>query len=274
MTDSAPQYREIAPTGILAAHLRCIWRLSGYVDATAAEPIIPDGCAEIVVNVGEPFVEQASDGSVTRQPARLVAGQITRALTVGPSGRIDIWGVRFHPWSAAAFLGVSGDELRDRVESLDAVASALDSALKAIECADDRDSVRENVLTAALAKHAATLPRVHPLARRLVDAASRSRTDLSVRGLAKSAGLGTRRVQAVFRDQVGLSPKQLLRINRFQRALALARSQSSLSWSAIALCAGYYDHAHLLHDSREIAGMTPSQLLGRDASLTELFLSG
>ena len=38
--------------------------------------------------------------------------------------------------------------------------------------------------------------------------------------MADSIGLTTRRVQAIFADHVGLSPKTLSRIARLQRALA------------------------------------------------------
>jgi AraC-like DNA-binding protein len=272
MTEIGPHYREIAPTGILAQHVRCIWRLTGCITEPSPEPIIPDGCAELVLNVGEPFVEQASDGSTHRQPPRLVAGQITRALTVGPSGQIDIWGVRFHPWSAAAFLGVSADELRDAVMPLDDVAPRLERVVRPLEATGNSD-VFERELVAALNARAAALPAVDPLAQRLVVAAARSRDDMTVRGLAKRTGLGARRVQVVFRDRVGLSPKQLLRINRFQRALGLARREPELSWGTIAIRAGYYDQAHLVHDSNDIAGTTPAKLLGRETALTELFLA-
>jgi hypothetical protein len=85
---------------------------------------------------------------------------------------------------------------------------------------------------------------------------------------------GARRVQALFRDEVGLTPKQLLRINRFQKALGIARTKPDLSWSAIASAAGYFDQAHLIHESRHIAGCTPAALLGRDAELTDVFLAG
>lgn len=271
MADHAPRYLEIAPSGLIAQHVRCVWRLTGRVSDAAPEPIIPDGCAELVLNVGDPFAERASDGSMSHQPRRLVAGQITRALAVAPSGHIDIWGIRFHPWSASAFLGVSGEELRDRVIPLDAIASRIDRLLDDWDC-ETSDEARERALIDLLSMRARALPSVDPVAQRLVVAATRSEDDLSVRGLAKRVGLGARRVQAVFRDRVGLSPKQLLRINRYQRALGLARANPELSWSTIAARAGYYDQAHLLHESNDIAGTTPAKLLGRDAALTEVFL--
>lgn len=258
----------------LASHVRCLWRMSGAATlATMPEPIIPDGCSEIVLNFGDAFIRHTSAGS-HRQPRSLVAGQITRAITVEPSGRVDLWGIRFEPWAAAPLLGFSGAEMRDRLTALDDVAPELGADLHAAAVAPATTLQRDRivgVLTRRLARGRvvdARLPRLAALVAERRDA-------VTVRGVARETGLGVRRVQQLFRDDVGLSPKQLHRITRFQRALALGRAQLHLTWSAIAARVGYYDQAHLNHESREIAGRTPGELLGGDAShdLTEAFLS-
>jgi AraC-like DNA-binding protein len=271
MSEHALQYREISPPGVLAHFVRCIWRLRGDPTAGPAEPIIPDGCAEIVINVGDPFIRHTSDAASHRQPARLVAGQITRALTLEPSGRIDIWGIRFHPWCAATLLGVSGFELRDHVVSLDDVTRSLDSALAAV--GDQRtEAAAERLIVDVLTRHALNLRPPDAHVPRLIAFASASSDTLSVKALAREARVSARRIQMLFRDQVGLSPKQLLRVTRFQRALRFARTRPTLSWGRIPQLAGFYDQAHLIHDSNDIAGCTPRELVGRDAALTEAFL--
>jgi AraC-like DNA-binding protein len=293
------QYREIEPPPTLRMHIRCIWRLFGSeTEPSPAEPIIPDGCVEIVLNLGDRFVRHVEGGSHL-QPAHLIAGQITRAVTIGSSGRVDLWGIRFHPWSAAAFLGISGNELRDRFLALDDGPLSLYRELGRLEDIDRdaqssrgnptsltlprvnsategsafTDSARYAAIVAALTKRAAGLASADDVLPRLVDVAQRSRDAMSVRHLARHTGISSRRIQMLFRERVGLSPKQLLRITRFQRALGVARVHAELSWSAIAARTGYYDQAHLIHESNEIAGCTPAVLLGRDAALTEAFLS-
>jgi AraC-like DNA-binding protein len=273
MSEHAVQYREITPPPALAPFARCIWRLHGSGTAGSAEPIIPDGCAEIVVNVGDPFIRHMPDGSWHRQPLRLVAGQLTRALTLEPSGRIDIWGIRFHPWCASTFLGASASELRDRIVSLDDVARPLDDAFRAVGEARS-EGAAERAIVDALVRRASRLELPSVNAPRLVMFASASSETTSVSRLARQAGVSSRRIQLLFRDQVGLSPKQLLRITRFQRALRLARTRPELSWGRVAQLAGFYDQAHLIHDSNQIAGCTPRALVDRGAALTEAFLEG
>ena len=55
--------------------------------------------------------------------------------------------------------------------------------------------------------------------------------------------------------------------------LAVARADQSLTWSAVAARAGFFDQAHLTREFKRFAGCTPSAYLGRDRSLTELFLT-
>ena len=268
----ALQYREIVPPAALRPHVKCIWRLHGpRPDAAVPEPIVPDGCVEMILNLGDRFVRHESASHSHRQPSRLIAGQITRAITLEPTGRLDLWGIRFHPWSAAAFLGVSGDELRDSFLGLDDASSSLERELSHLEELDG-DDARYAAIVAALLRRASRVAPSDELLPQLVALAENRRDPLSVRGMARHVGLSTRRVQTLFRDAVGLSPKQLLRIARFQRALGLARLNPALSWSAIAVRAGFYDQAHLIHESNEIAGCTPSALVGRESNLTDVFL--
>jgi AraC-like DNA-binding protein len=74
--------------------------------------------------------------------------------------------------------------------------------------------------------------------------------------LAEELGWSRRRLVAGFREHVGLPPKTMARVLRFEQAVRLAE-QTDLSWLEIALRCGYYDQAHLHRDFRAISGCTP-----------------
>lgn len=268
------EYQELDVPPALASHVRCLWRMSGAGGcATPPEPVIPDGCSEIVLNFGDAFVRHTEAGS-HRQPRMLVAGQITRAITIQPSGRVDVWGIRLQPWAGPSLLGFSGAEMRDCLTSIDDVAPRLGAELQGAGNASGRESQRDLIVGVLMRRLARTRP-VDTRLPRLTALVAERRDALTVRAVARETGLGVRRLQQLFRDDVGLSPRQLHRIVRFQHALALGRAQPCLTWSAIASRAGYYDQAHLIHDSRDIAGCTPGELLGGDRprEITDAFLS-
>lgn len=64
-----------------------------------------------------------------------------------------------------------------------------------------------------------------------------------------------------FRDDIGLAPKSVARILRFQRALASMHAGDRPSLAAVAAGCGYYDQAHLNREFLEMAGTTPTTYL-------------
>ena len=86
----------------------------------------------------------------------------------------------------------------------------------------------------------------------------------TVRALADDVGASERALRRAFAEVVGLSPKLLLRITRFRRALAAARAPRRAEWAAIAAGAGYYDQAHLIDEFRALTGLTPGALVAPD----------
>jgi AraC-like DNA-binding protein len=73
--------------------------------------------------------------------------------------------------------------------------------------------------------------------------------------LATRASLSTRQMQRRFLADVGMGPKLLARVVRFQRVFE--RCQAGGDWAGIALSCGYFDQSHLLRDFRQFAGEPP-----------------
>jgi AraC-like DNA-binding protein len=83
----------------------------------------------------------------------------------------------------------------------------------------------------------------------------RTRGRVAVQELARELGWSRRRLVARFRDEVGLPPKAVARLFRFEHALQLA--ESGTGWADVAREAGYYDQSHLVNEFRAITGTTP-----------------
>ena len=85
--------------------------------------------------------------------------------------------------------------------------------------------------------------------------------DVLVKSLAAEIGYSHRQLIRKFDEKVGLKPKGLARVFRFNRVLGSVNPQGATHWASIASDCGYFDQAHLYHDFQELAGMTPSQYL-------------
>jgi AraC-like DNA-binding protein len=79
--------------------------------------------------------------------------------------------------------------------------------------------------------------------------------------IATELGWSQKRLIARFREQVGLPPKTLARVLRFDRAVSALAGVAAPDWTGIALECGYYDQPHLVREFREFAGTTPTEFL-------------
>jgi AraC-like DNA-binding protein len=79
---------------------------------------------------------------------------------------------------------------------------------------------------------------------------------VAVETLAAELGWSRRHFAARFRAEVGMAPKALARLLRFERAVERLRGGEELAM--IALGCGYYDQAHFNRDFRAFTGTTPT----------------
>jgi len=82
---------------------------------------------------------------------------------------------------------------------------------------------------------------------------------VDMRTLARELGYSHKHVIHLFRDHVGIPPKLLARIVRFDRLIGSLRRGAPESWSELALTFGYYDQSHLVRDVRQFTGTTPTE---------------
>ena len=95
------------------------------------------------------------------------------------------------------------------------------------------------------------------LVRRVVELAETDRTVLRADDLARVSGLGLRSLQRLVREQLGLTPKWLIRRYRMQEAAAALASPTPPPLAELAASLGFTDQAHLTREFRAVIGETP-----------------
>jgi AraC-like DNA-binding protein len=265
------RYRELRPRAPLHRFVECFWFVSGDGRGAEIQTIVPDGCPELIVHSGEAFRRWSGD-RCERQPPAFLVGELTSALRVQPSVQVSTMGIRFRPSGLRAFLGAPQDELTDRTTPIDDLWGARGRELEARlhECVSDAQRVRvaEAFLLDRLAAGPGPDLRVEAAVGQIL--AERGQTRLPA--LAATAGLSERQLERRFRTAVGLGPKGLARLVRFQEVYRRLGEDVPSDWVDIALGCGYFDQAHLLRDFRELAGSPPSRLLGSEGELARRFV--
>ena len=267
------QYRESAPLPALAPFVDTIWTLEGRAEpGDPPQPVMPDGRPELVVHFGDRFALVA-DGAATPQASIVFAGQLPAQLWLQPAGRIAIAAVRFHPHGAAALFRVPQHRLLGSPLALDDLDPRLTRALSEVqEQSEDLEEAARLVQQVLLRWIAPE--RVDPRVAHAVGIIARSRGRVSIERLAVAAGITRRHLEKRFLDQVGLTPKRLARVSRFQHALQLLEAGGPRAGADTAAACGYADQAHFVRDFRSLAGCPPGAHLLQQADMTRFFVSG
>ncbi len=268
------QYREYAPVPSLASIVDRVWTLDGDSrELAGAQPVLPDGRPEIILHLGDPFDRVQPGGARECQPHAIFAGQLLTPLDLRATGRVSVVGVRLQPYGAAALVSDPQHQLVGHTLGLDvfsrALARACDEVCERANDTADAAQTIQDVLTTRVSE-----ARIDRQVCAAVSQIARARGLVTVDGVAATVGVTPRHLERRFKQIVGISPKRLARITRFQRALRLFEHiDSPQRGTQTAAACGYADQAHFIRDFAEFAGCAPGQHLLRRAELNGFFSS-
>jgi AraC-like DNA-binding protein len=239
-----------APHPALAAHVRTLAGWHERSDGPVRRHELPGGRVVLVVSFG-PSMD--IDG---RRFTSFAAGLHDAPVLTEHAGLGHGIQAYLSPLGARRLFGMPMSELtRDVVELEDLLGPAADELADRLATAPDW-ATRFDLLERAIARRVLAAGPIAPELewawRRLLA------TDgaVPVASLAAELGWSRRHLAVRFREELGMPPKALARIVRFERALERLRAGHDLA--ALALDAGYYDQAHFNRDFRAFAGTTPT----------------
>ena len=225
---------------------------------------IPSAIVPVIINFGaEYIVSGPGNPSGPAEFGSFVAGLAERHVFVESSGLGNGMQVNFTPIGAHLFLGVPMHELAGRTVRFEDVFGPADRRIVAqLEDTPDWDTrfdVVEAFIRNRIARARVPAREVAWAWQRLLDCSGQA----SIGALAAEIGWSRKHLIARFREQIGLPPKTMARIIRFQRAIRQLDGDNETHWAHIAYDCGYYDQAHFNRDFREFTGCTPTQYMAR-----------
>lgn len=267
------KYRERRPAPALQPYVECVWTISGpRVSANRApERVVPDGCPELIVHLGDPFARWMG-GRWVVQPRAFLAGTLSRPWLLRAGRRVDTVGIRFRAGETTGVLPLSMTGARDRELALSGIvgrasAGSLVRSLRRARTGAQRFAAAEAWLAARLAE---ALPRRSSSAGAVAlirEGGGQARID----EIARSLGWSRRRIERAFARDLGIRPKVYARIVRLNAVLATLDDADRPRAVDLALAAGYFDQAHLLRDFRILAGRTPRSRREGDGEMARHF---
>lgn len=245
--------REFAVDAALQSHVAnvMVYRESIPPSAAITEHVLPDGALRLIVHLGP-------------APSAVVVGARAAPTVLRMTGELHGLSVTLRRGAAAGLLGVPAAELGGRAFTLPELWGAgAASLVERIAGAAD-DERRAAWLQQALAERLRGARRPpDALVAHALQRIAEGGGALSLRALAAELGVGERRLQQRFREQVGLSPRAWSRVCRLHACVRALRRRPQPRWAELALDAGFYDQAHLVNEFRALSGLSPGGFLQR-----------
>jgi AraC-like DNA-binding protein len=232
----------------------------GYVERGSPAPLrqqAPTTWLPLIVNFGAPWdIAESEDGPPTTR-ASFLAGLGEHSSYVRATGPANCMQVNLTPLAAHMFLGLPMHELANHVVTLEDVlprnARLLTDRLEDAGSWEARFALLDAVFAERLAQARQPSDDVAWAWRSL----ERTHGKAPIGWICDRLGRSRRHLASRFREQIGLTPKTVARIFRFERAVALLQ-RGDVSLAELAFECGYYDQAHLNRDFRDFAGRSPA----------------
>jgi AraC-like DNA-binding protein len=233
-------------------------------DTPRKERILPSGTTELVINLVDDEVrihDPLQPERYKQHSGAVVSGTYSHVFVCDAMQHQSMMGAHFLPGGAFPFFGAPANELTDSHTDLEDLWGRMALDLREQLCAARTPHERLQLMERDLIDRLRRAPKRHRATEAALHLFGPEGRGASTRDVAREVGLSQRRLIQLFSAQVGLTPKLLCRVLRFQRVRTMAQKGAAIDWAGTAAACGYYDQSHLINDFREFSGMSPEQYL-------------
>ena len=223
----------VAPSSELAEVVQGFWTAEWDYDTPYEQKIVPLPHVHLTAFAGS---------------APTVVGVASRHVIRVLAGRGRVVGAIFHPGAFRSYLGAPVASITNRIFPATQIA-----ALPPFGEINDPTDLEKCLLAA--------LPEPDPLgaeARYVVDLIRDDPALGRVDALAAATGMSVRRLQRLFAEYIGISPKWVLRRYRLHEITERLNAGTPIDWAGCAADLGYADQAHLSRDFTDLFGEPPT----------------
>ncbi len=259
--------REIKPSSALAQLVR-LYRIIDFefnhnnpIPPKAYTPR-PEQCLQFFPT---PTIVEYADQSKSIKPKNaLLFGQHTLVNNRTVYKKFLSLQIVFQPGALYRMFGFSLNEITDQsIDASDIFGSAIEHINDQLYHAQSHVEmirIAEGFIVklASGVKTKETLP-IDRVAQQMLDASEPLDRYVS------NAYLSHRQFDRQFIDRMGITPKEYLRVVRFDQAFRMKNHYPEMNWFNIAIACGYYDYQHLSKDYHAFTGYTPAAFFAMDS---------
>ncbi|MGD6777268.1 AraC family transcriptional regulator [Sutcliffiella horikoshii] len=251
-------YQSSKPNPVLAPWVDSYWQVQLDAGPTPkSETILPNGKIEMI------FALHGDYTVVNRQTNKIhqawLSGIQHEPLHISYKGKSNLIGIRFHTYGLFPFLRIPVNETVNAVEPLtDVIGKLYEQLYESISQATSSVEVFSiiNLFLLRNLDH----DKVKQL--KLMEEITRQlnlRPEQPISQLADRMGVSQRHLGRVCHDYMGVTPKLLARIFRFEKSFSHLYSQKEEEDFKALIDLGFYDQSHFIKEFKRFSGMTPAE---------------
>lgn len=253
---------EFRPSEDLSAFVNCYSEgVYNVGDQDSARlKVIPNGCLELIIHLDEQHCSLHDGQAWSRSPDYLILGLLTRHYEVRFQHRVPVFSIRFRPEALFTLFGIPGQELIQGYEDSSAIFGVrfrdFCHRIREAKNSTERILSTEKYLRQRLGNVRDKEDYVRVALNRI-----RKNENTSIHEVVEDLHVSRRQLERRFKNQVGISPKQYLRLMRINKVMQFLQHGKSMDLTSVAYHCGYFDQAHFIRDFKSITGENPKVFL-------------
>lgn len=245
-----------------------IWHLTSASNENIDNELLPVINTDLIINVSAPIFYRFPKEAEVRAPIAHIRNVKRRVQIIRQQGTINVWGVSLYPWGAYTLLqsdmttleGCIIDLAECSTDFVDYITAKLSMTIDEIEAMHIIEKALEKWLDVDLDTKEVAL---------LKDFADNLHSQ-NISDFCAVREMSIKKLERLVKRYVGITPKQLQQIGRFQKiSNQIIYSPSTMTFVDLAYTYNYYDQTHFIKDFKTYSDVAPSNFLNKHNSIKE-----
>lgn len=233
--------------------------------------IVPSGLFELIFYLDNK--PQATDSQKAINDNIVLTGQLKNYHDLKITGKLSLFAIYFLPHGLSMFLDIPIKELFNYSIPLKLIlkdkVTSLEDELFLAQSFEHKIEVAENFLISQFRQNERKYN--YDRIRNVVNRINRAKGVINIDELASDSFLSRKQFERTFADFIGTTPKQFLKIVRFQNAIYEKSKNMGLNLTELAHNCGYFDQSHMINDFKTLSGITPKSFFENESVFSDYF---
>lgn len=258
MTNTHSEYKEYLPNPLLRPYVTCYWttlpkeNLKQHKEYTSY--VIPDGCTDII------FQYNKENKEFQIRYCGIFESYFEIKETLNKENKT--FGIRFFPGGSYPFIYHKAKEVSHQILNLDCLNKDLFIKLQNVanhsktlsELVYESDKILLKELTSNILNNKDSSSLLNNVLYQIFSEQGKE----SINDISKKEVTSSRKINRLFEERIGISPKKFSQVIRFQSSLMTLDFNSSLQGYELTDDFGFYDQSHFIRDFKKRIGKSPS----------------